>query len=116
MLLRERAQFDLAVKLREGAATVGEIYSFISGLYFRGKMAYAEAFPNPPTGVPPALVIVPGAGLLPPETIVSEKQLRAIAAVPVDERNEAYRNPLVSGATLINEYAGPGCRFVLLGS
>src|SRR6185437_2507491 len=44
MLVREAANFDLAVKLRQGQATIGEVYTFISGLYFRGKMAYVEAF------------------------------------------------------------------------
>lgn len=40
MLLREEAGFDLAVRLRKGQATIGDVYSFISGLYFRGKLAY----------------------------------------------------------------------------
>ena len=48
MLLREQADFDLARKLRAGAATIGEVYSFISGLYFRGKMIYTQAFPAAP--------------------------------------------------------------------
>ncbi len=48
MLLREEASFETAVKLRAGTATVGEIYSFISGLYFRGKVAYTEAFGKSP--------------------------------------------------------------------
>ena len=44
MLLNERATFDLAVRLRAEGAPLGEVYSFISGLYFRGKMAYSAAF------------------------------------------------------------------------
>jgi len=67
MLMREEAEFDLAIRLRQGKATVAEIYTFISGLYFRGKLAYVEMFGAAPEGVLPAAVIVPGAGLVPPD-------------------------------------------------
>jgi hypothetical protein len=116
MLLREQASFELAVKLRQGAATIGEVYSFISGLYFRGKLAYADAFRAAPPGIPPALVIVPGVGLVPPETLVDIEQLRAIAGVPVHEDNSMYRAALLRAARLLDEYAGPTCHYVLLGS
>lgn len=116
MLLRKQADFDLAVKLRQGQATIGEVYSFISGLYFRGKMAYVETFGIAPTGIPSALVIVPGAGLVPPATPISIEQLEAIADVPVDENNEQYRQALLRSARLVEEYAGPACHYVLLGS
>lgn len=116
MLLRAQARFDVAVKLRESAATIGEIYAFISGLYFRGKLAYAEAFAAGPTGIPAALVIVPGGGLVPPDTRVTIDQLRAIAHIPVDESNQAYRDALLAAAGLLNQHAGPACQYVLLGS
>lgn len=116
MLVRKQARFDLAVKLREGAATIGEIYTFISGLYFRGKLAYATAFPAAPPGIPPALVIVPGAGLVPPDTPITIDQLQAIAEVPVDQRNHVYRDALLRDARLLNQHAGPECLHVLLGS
>jgi hypothetical protein len=116
MLLRERAGFEVAVRLRQGTATIGEIYSFISGLYFRGKIAYVDAFRAAPPGVPPALVIVPGVGLVPPETPIAVEQLRAIADIPVDERNDTYRDALLEAATLVDQCAGPTCLHVLLGS
>jgi hypothetical protein len=116
MLLRKPAGFDLAVKLQQGTATIGEVYTFTSGLYFRGKMAYTEAFRGAPPGIPPALVIVPGAGLVPPETAVAIQQLRAIADIPVDERNDTYRDALLRAARLLDQYAGPTCLHVLLGS
>lgn len=116
MLTREQARFELAIKLREGAATIGEVYTFISGLYFRGKMAYAEAFRAAPTRIPGALVIVPGAGLVPPETPVTINQLRSLSEIPVDERNRDYRDALLSAARLLDEHAGPACLHVLLGS
>lgn len=115
MLVREQADFDVARKLRGGSATIGEIYSFISGLYFRGKMVYTDRFRAAPPGVPSALVIVPGAGLVPPETIVSIEQLEAISQISVAEENQAFRDPLMRGAKLLKGYAGD-CSYVLLGS
>ena len=116
LVFNERAQFDLAVKLREQGAEIGEVFSFVSGLYFRGKLAYARAFANPPPGVPGALVITHGAGLVPPETVDTAAQLRAIAAIPIDPADARYRAPLERDAQLISNAAGPDCDFVLLGS
>ncbi len=116
VLLRSQADFDLAARLRRGRATIGEVYSFISGLYFRGKMAYAEAFAAPPEGVPPALVIVPGVGLVPPDAMVDTEELRRTGEVAIEENNPAYRAPLIRDAALLDQRAGPGCRYLLLGS
>ena len=116
MLVRSGARFDLAVKLRETGASVGEVYTFISGLYFRGKMAYANAFSAAPEGAPGCLVMVPGAGLIPPETMVTIEQLESIAGVDVDEDNKAFTEPLCSAAKLLDQHAGPECQYVLLGS
>lgn len=116
MLLREEAAFDAALRLRNGMATVAEIYSFISGLYFRGKIAYAEAFAAPPPGVPPALVIVPGFGLVPPLAAMNAEQLAFIGGIDVDEGNRAYREPLVRDAALVDQSSTPVCQYVLLGS
>ena len=45
MIMSERAQFDLARRLRSNEQpTLGEVFTFLSGLYFRGKIAYANAF------------------------------------------------------------------------
>ena len=85
MLFRPGASFDLAVRLRREGAPLGEAFAFTSGLYFRGKLAYAEKFVRPPTGVPGVLVIAPGAGLVPAETPVRRDQLVALGQVPVDE-------------------------------
>jgi hypothetical protein len=113
LLLRDQAQFDLAVRLREGAVPVGELYSFISGLYFRGKMAYVSAFG---AGDVPALVIVPGFGLLPVDTPITTEQFRAIAGVRIERDGDIFRAPLVRDARLIDEHTGGNSQFVLLGS
>ena len=116
LVLGDRAKFELALKLRAGGAPVGEVFSFVSGLYFRGKLAYAQAFAAPPPGVPGALVITQGAGLVPPETVVTIEQLRTIATIPIDASEPRYRDPLERDARLIREAAGPDCAFILLGS
>jgi hypothetical protein len=110
LLLRKDASFDVAIRLRDGAATLGEVYAFISGLYFRGKMAYVQAFAYAPAGVPPAFVIVPGMGLLPLGSILDRDRLLATGQVPVDEGNQAYRIPLLRDIARLNTDAGPACR------
>src|SRR5207248_4963917 len=45
MILSDRAEFELARKLRcKAGAPIAEVFTFLSGLYFRGKIAYATAF------------------------------------------------------------------------
>ncbi len=116
MLLRSNASFDLATRLRREGAPLGEAFAFISGLYFRGKLAYAEAFAAPPAGIPGAFVITSAQGLVPPETVVTLEQLRYIASVPIDAGDPRYREPLERGCRTLDEIAGPDCEFVLLGS
>jgi hypothetical protein len=65
------ARSDLAIRLRDGGAPLGEVFSFISGLYFRGKLAYARSFAEVPPAIPGAFVITAGGGLVPPEALVT---------------------------------------------
>jgi len=65
MILSDRSRSDLAKKLRsKRGATIGEVFTFLSGLYFRGKIAYANAFAHPANGIPGAFVITPTRGLV----------------------------------------------------
>jgi len=122
MVLSERAQFDLARRLRgpQGVA-IGEVFAFVSGLYFKGKLAYALAFARPPdpgaeiTGSG-ALVITPNAGLRPVETAVTADALRAFAGVDIAANDPRYRRPLLASAKALDEEIGPDCDVVLLGS
>ena len=91
LVLSPRATFPLARAVQAGGAPLGEVFRFASGLYFRGKLAYAEAFARPPRGIPGALVIVPGFGLVPPAAAVGPDDLRAFAAVPVNAREPRFR-------------------------
>jgi hypothetical protein len=116
LVLSDRAEFDLAQRLRTGRATLGEVFAFISGLYFRGKLEYAQAFARAPEGMPGSFIIVAGRGLLPPETVVTLADLRTMASVPVDAADERYRAPLERESRRLAGLAGPHCEFVLLGS
>lgn len=116
LVLSPRARFPLALAVQAGGAPIGEVFRFASGLYFRGKLAYAEVFGRPPPGVPGALVIAPGAGLLPAETPVTCAHLRAFAAVPVDARERTFREPLLAAARLVAARLAATDEVVLLGS
>lgn len=116
MILNAAAEFDLARKLRAGAATVGEVFSFISGLYFRGKVAYANTFAAPPADLAGSYVIVAGRGLVTVEEPITVADLLRIAAVPVDVDEPRFRVPLERDASLLAKQACADCEFVLLGS
>jgi hypothetical protein len=116
LVLSPRAGFALAHAVQREGAPLGEVFRFASGLYFRGKLAYAQAFGRPPQGVPGALVIAPGAGLVPAETMVRVPHLRAFAEVPVDARDVRFRIPLENDARLLAERLEGHDEVVLLGS
>ncbi len=112
-LLREGSTLALAVKLAAGTLTLGEAFSFMSGLYFRGKLAYAQAFGRHET---PVLVITPTRGLLSPDTPVSADLLREFAGVDVDADDRRYRRPLDRSVRTLARSLAPPARIVLLGS
>jgi hypothetical protein len=117
MLLREGASFPLALALRSPrGAPLGEVFTFLSSLYFRGKATYARAFARPPRGAPGALVITSGAGLVALDTSVDAARLRALAAIPIDAREPRYLEPLLRAALDVDRRCGPRVRVVLLGS
>ncbi len=116
-LLRNDARSALAQRLRSGeGATIGEVYTFMSGLYFRGKLAYARAFADPPGDCSGVQVIVPGLGLRPPDAIIDIDGLHAIARVPVDPDVRRYTQPLRRDAAELAERLSAEAAAVLLGS
>lgn len=115
LLSRDAASFELALKVREGSATTGEVFAFLSGLYFRGKLAYAKAFARPPEGQPGALVITADRGLTAPERPMTLDELRAASAFDIHESDERYRLPLERDARALAA-ACSATEFVLLGS
>ena len=109
MLRRQAAVFPLAMKLRSAAgATLGDVFTFTSGLYFRGKLTYARAFG-------PSWVITPGAGLVDPTQRITPADLDAWARVRVDLADLRYRRPLERDARELARRL-PEAEVVLLGS
>lgn len=88
----------------------------MSGLYFRGKLAYAKAFAEPPDGRGGVYVITPGRGLQPPDRCVTLEELRELATVTVDPEDTKYLSPLLRDARKIGRELGPEDQAILLGS
>jgi hypothetical protein len=116
MLMNERAEFELARRLRSEGAALGEVFSFLSGLYFRGKLAYSQRFGRPPTGIQSAHVITSDAGLRLPDEIISLDRLRAFGRVPIDPLEPRYRKPLRESAEALSQKLSSSSEVVLLGS
>src|SRR6266571_8468788 len=115
-IMSDGMQSGMARRLRNQGVPLGEIFSFISGLYFRGKLAYAEKFAEVAGDVRAAYVITASAGLIPCETLVTLERLREISAGEVDPANEGYRGPLDRDSAALSELVGTDCQLVLLGS
>jgi hypothetical protein len=132
-LLRSGSQLELAKRLLEGTLTLGEAFAFMSGLYFRGKLAYARHFsqvgqvgqlgqesftrptrPTRPTS--PIYVITPTRGLQSPDVVISCELLREFAAVDVKADDARYRAPLDRDVQRLATILPAETRVVLLGS
>jgi hypothetical protein len=114
ILLNERAPFPLAQRLHSAGITLGEAFSFLSGLYFRGKLTYAGRFARPPEGQAGVHVITTDRGLLPPDTAVSARELREFGRVDIRSDRPEYRAPLQRDLSQL-EHA-QDLEIVLLGS
>jgi hypothetical protein len=109
MLRRPAAAFPLALRLRtDPGAPLGDVFTFTSGLYFRGKLTYARAFGA-------SFVITPGAGLVEPDRCIGPSDLTAWAKVRVDLADHRYRRPLERDAQAL-AVRWPEAEVVLLGS
>jgi hypothetical protein len=121
-VLSPRATFSLAARLQSSeGATLGELFSFVSGLYFRGKITYARRFAAPADPANPIVgsgvhVITPNAGLRTPETRVTAAAVRAFSGADVHPDNHEYRLPLERSAGALARELGSDCDVILLGS
>src|SRR5512145_588024 len=114
-LLNERAAFPLAERFRSSAGiSLGEAFSFLSGLYFRGKLTYADHFARPPAGEPGVQVITTDRGLLPAGTMVGPRELREFGAVDIRSDHPTFRAPLERDVIRLRELGN--VEVVLLGS
>ena len=110
MLLNPTASFTLAERIRspEGAP-IGEVFSFLSGLYFRGKLAYARQFGAA------SLVITTDRGLIDPETPITRDDLIAFSCVDLAAGDVRYTAPLERDIEALAARTTQA-RIVLLGS
>ncbi len=113
ILMRPQASFELAMQLRtpKGAA-IADVFSFLSGLYFRGKIVYARTFGDR------AFVITSNLGLMPIDEHLTGDDLVAMRQVPIEIDEPGYRRPIERDLRRIlrAKNCDARCRFVLLGS
>jgi len=110
LLLNSNSEFELAQRIRRQRAPLGELFSFISSLYFRGKVAYAKS------GFPSTFVVTTSRGLLSPETVITLDDLLEMSAVSIDPGDARYREPLCQDARALAGVLPTGSQIVLLGS
>jgi len=106
-VLSPKATFAVAAELRTNGVPIGDLFSFMSGLYFRGKITYARKFGR-------AFVITPDRGLVPADTPITSRELVRFADGEIDVANPGYRRPLERTARELA--ATDTAEFVLLGS
>ncbi|MEJ7599755.1 MAG: hypothetical protein WKG01_17745 [Kofleriaceae bacterium] len=104
----------LGEQLREGRAPLGDVFAWLSALYFRGKLAYAQRFASVPGDLPGTLIMAPGRGLCPPSLPISVGDLRAMGEIDVE--SEPFAVPLRRAAVAALTAYGQLTRVVLLGS
>lgn len=109
ILLNPQSPAVPARELRAGALSLGHAFAFMSGLYFRGKLTYAERFGR-------AFVITPTRGLQPPSLPFSLALLHEFAVGDVSLDNPIYRGALERDVAALGERLGRRTRVVLLGS
>jgi hypothetical protein len=116
-ILNKDARSDLARRLRSAeGAPLGEVFSFLSALYFRGKLAYARAFARAHANGHGVLIITPTAGLVPHDASVQLSKLRGFGRVPINKDNPLYRRSLLRDVKRLAAEIDPDCEVVLLGS
>jgi hypothetical protein len=111
MLTRREARFPLAVELRsKRGAPIGEVFAFLSGLYFRGKLTYARAFAEY------SYVITPCLGLVPPDERIDVDTIKKFGEIDIHHEDPRFGDPLVRDARRIDEEDEGRGEVVLLGS
>ena len=109
ILLNAKSQAVTALEFRSGRMSLGRAFAFMSGLYFRGKLAYAERFGE-------VLIITPTRGLQPPDLPFSLALLREFAVGDVSLDSPEYRTALERDVVALAGRIGRKAQVVLLGS
>ena len=112
-LLSPKAKSALAEQLRSSrGAPIGEVFTFFSSLYFRGKLTYARRFAAPHD----IHIITPIWGLQQPDVQVTHAEILEFARGDIDLANASYRTPLEQSAAALRRTIGGARDVVLLGS
>ena len=109
ILLNPQSQAETSRALRAGTLSLGGAFAFMSGLYFRGKLTYAERFGR-------AFVITPTRGLQPPSMPFTLALLREFAIGDVSLDNPVYRSALERDMKALAKTLADTAHVVLLGS
>lgn len=120
-VLSPHASSPLAGQLRSSGAALGDLFAFVSGLYFRGKLTYARRFaqvPDPDQVIDRCgiHVITPNAGLRSPDTVVTSAGFKAFSGADIHQDNDVFRKPLERSARGLFDEIGSETDVVLLGS
>lgn len=116
LLLKPDSTLPIARELQSGTLTLGRAFAFLSSLYFRGKLAYAETFGGPDAGGGMTFVITPTRGLQPPAEPVTPEVLREFAAGDIGVDDVPYRSALERDTAALAARLPPQTSVVLLGS
>jgi hypothetical protein len=115
LLLNPTAPFALARQFREGGLPLADVFTFASGLYFRGKITYARHFADAGKGER-VRVITSNAGLLDPAVQLDPPALRAFGKTDISEDNPRFHRPLRRDARALAAQLAPDGIAILLGS
>ena len=113
--MKSRDSISPFASARRGAP-LGEVFAFVSGLYFRGKLAYARRFAPAEAEETGTWIITSGDGLVAPEAAVRLADLQRFAEVDIDADNPRFRGPFLRDARALARRAGADTEVVLLGS
>ena len=116
MLLNGTGNVELARRLNAEGASLGELFSFMSSLYFRGKLTYARTFSRSETEFSKVFIITPSRGLLSPSTLIKRDDLLEMTTCQVDAENPLFRIPLQKAARALQDKFGLHINVILLGS
>lgn len=117
MLMNPAASFDLAQRLRSSdGAPLGDVFSFLSGLYFRGKLEYARTLTPPARHRSHIKIITANRGLCAPAEMVTVDDLAAFSTVDIAEGHESFVAPLRRDVQRLARTLPASTCVVLLGS
>lgn len=115
LLLNPHANFAHARQFHREGLPLSEVFTFASGLYFRGKIAYATHFAQAERG-DVVRVITSNRGLMDPKTLVGPRDLLSFGTTEIDDADPRYHKPLLRDAAILAAKIGPAGAAILLGS